>query len=185
MAAYDTLDQKFSILFDWFDRTEDGWLTREDFEQMAAMFTALVRPGDTENRTALRDAFMRWWDVLRDADGVDSEGRVARRTFIDLMRSHVTEPKTFEHVVLPIVDALMSALDTDGSGQLTADEYVRMYDALGVDPATSQPAFRRLDRDGSGAISHAEFRTAIEEFYLSPDPEAPGNWLLGSPLAAG
>ncbi|MFH9422865.1 EF-hand domain-containing protein [Streptomyces sp. NPDC017529] len=181
--AYDALERKFSILFDWFDQTDDGWLTSEDFERMAGLFTAVARPGDQANRTALRAAFVRWWDVLRDAGGVDAEGRVGRQAFIDLMRSHVTDPKTFEHVVLQIVDALMRALDTDGNGRLTADEYVRMYDALGIDPATSTPAFHRLDRDGDGAVSHAEFRTAIEEFYLSPNPEAPGNWLLGSPLA--
>jgi hypothetical protein len=40
-------------------------------------------------------------------------------------------------------------------------------------------AFRRLDRDGSGKITKEEFRTAITEFYLSDDENAPGNWLLG------
>jgi hypothetical protein len=35
-------------------------------------------------------------------------------------------------------------------------------------------------RDGSGELSYAEFRQAIVEFYLSGDPNAPGNWLLGS-----
>ncbi|MFD7665952.1 EF-hand domain-containing protein [Streptomyces sp. NPDC059788] len=185
MTEHDALERKFSILFDWIDRTEDGWLTREDFEQMAGLFTAVARPGDHENRTALREAFGLWWQVLLDAGGADGEGRVGRRAFIDLMRSHVTEPKNFEHVVLAIVDALMRTLDTDRNGVLTADEYVRMYEALDIEPAKSAPAFQRLDRDGDGAISHAEFRTAIEEFYLSADPQAPGNWLLGSPLAPG
>ncbi|MET9295084.1 EF-hand domain-containing protein [Streptomyces sp. NPDC003077] len=181
--AHDITEGKFSILFDWFDRTQDGWLTRDDFEQMAELFTAVARPDDHENRDALREAFTRWWDVLIDAGAGNGEARVGRGAFIGVMRSHVTDPKTFEHVVLPIADALMRALDTDRDGELTTDEYVRMYDALGIDPATSTPAFHRLDRDGNGVISHAEFRTAIEEFYLSPDPEAPGNWLLGSPLA--
>ncbi|MCP5972796.1 hypothetical protein NL361_28560, partial [Klebsiella pneumoniae] len=58
-------------------------------------------------------------------------------------------------------------------------EYVRMYDALGVPPTHSEAAFRLLDRDNDGRLSHAEFRTAITEFYLSTDPKAPGNQLLG------
>ncbi|MFF3276976.1 EF-hand domain-containing protein [Streptomyces chrestomyceticus] len=180
--ATDAFDRKFSILFDWFDRTEDGWLTHEDFEVMAGLFMAVAHPEDHENRAALREAFGRWWEILRDAGGTDEEGRVGRQPFIDLMRSHVTDPKTFEHVVLQIVDALMQALDTDRDGVLTTDEYVRMYEALHIPPETSGPAFQRLDLDGDGVISHAEFRKAIEEFYLSPDPDAPGNWLLGSPL---
>ncbi|MFI6170550.1 hypothetical protein ACIBCN_27465 [Nocardia sp. NPDC051052] len=56
-----------------------------------------------------------------------------------------------------------------------------MYDSLGIDPAHSSDAFRRLDRDGDGSLSYAEFRTAIVEFYLSDDQNAPGNWLLGPP----
>jgi hypothetical protein len=56
-----------------------------------------------------------------------------------------------------------------------------MYDGLGIDPTYSSEAFRRLDRDGDGELSHEEFRAAIVEFYLSDDENAPGNWLLGPP----
>lgn len=177
-------DRKFDILFDWFDHTNDNWLTHEDFEQMAELFTAVARPDDHENRGAMREAFTSWWDLLRDAGVTDAQGRVGRQGFIQVMRSGVTEPKNFEHVIMGIVNALMSALDTDRSNELSAREYVRMYEALGISPETSDAAFRRLDRNGSGSITHAEFRTAIEEFYLSTDPEAPGNWLLGDPLSA-
>ena len=41
-------------------------------------------------------------------------------------------------------------------------------------------AFRYLDRDGDGYLDVAEIVKAVEEFYLSDDPDAPGNWLLGS-----
>ncbi|GAA1299459.1 EF-hand domain-containing protein [Saccharothrix xinjiangensis] len=181
--AQDTTENKFSILFDWFDHTDDDLLTREDFERMAELFTALPRPDDEENKAAMRDAFTGWWELLLDA-GVADDGRVGRQEFIEVMRSSVTSPENFERVVLSIIDALMRALDTDGSGAIELDEYVRMYDSLGINPSTSSAAFRRLDRNGSGSISHAEFRTAIEEFYLSTDADAPGNWLLGSPLRA-
>ncbi|MEV0622277.1 EF-hand domain-containing protein [Nonomuraea sp. NPDC050404] len=181
--AQDPAERKFSLLFDWFDHTDDGWVTRDDFEQMVSLFTALAPPDDQANKDAMRAAFMRWWDLLLSFGAADAQQRVSRERFVSVMRSHVTEPKRFEDVVMPIVDALMSALDTNRSGTLTADEYVRMYDALGIPPATSAPAFERLDRNHSGSISHDEFRTAIEEFYLGTDPQAPGNWLLGSPLA--
>jgi hypothetical protein len=55
-----------------------------------------------------------------------------------------------------------------------------MYTALGIPSTTSSEAFKRLDRDGSGEITHTEFNQALVEFYLSGDPKAPGNWLLGS-----
>ncbi|WP_221358897.1 EF-hand domain-containing protein [Streptomyces beigongshangae] len=182
--AQNSTEQKFTSLFAWFDRTGDGYLTRDDFRQIGEVFAA-VAP-DEDNKSALREAFMLWWDVLDEAGAPDSRGRIERGRFITAMRSHVAaDTKTVERLVMPIIDALMHALDTDGSGTLTADEYVRMYDALDIDPATSAAAFRRLDRDGSGTITHDEFRTAIEEFYLGTDTEAPGNWLLGPPLPPG
>ena len=80
----------------------------------------------------MHETFRRWWDLLVDADAADAGQRVGRPQFLAVMRSHVTHPEHFPDVVLPIADALMRALDTDGSGTLSADEYVRMYDALGI-----------------------------------------------------
>ncbi|HSV67879.1 MAG TPA: EF-hand domain-containing protein [Mycobacteriales bacterium] len=172
-------NQKFNVLFDWFDQNKDGYLTADDFEQMANMFAALAQEQDSANTNAMRTAFQTWWGLLRDSGDVDADGRLTRQEFLNLMKSSVTAPGNFESAVLAIADALMRALDTDSSGTLTTSEYVGMYSALGIPPEHSTAAFHLLDRNGDGEISHDEFRTAIVEFYLSDDPNAPGNWLLG------
>lgn len=173
-------EQKFNYLFDWFDHTRDGYLSREDFEQIADVFARQAPDHAREHRDAILAAFMRWWEVLVAAGAADSGQRVSRERFQAAMRSHIIQDEHFEPIIFGIIDGLMNALD-NGTGQLTFDEYVAMYQALGIPPETSSPAFRKLDRDGSGTISHAEFRTAIDEFYRSDDPEAPGHWLLGNP----
>ena len=175
--------QKFSYVFTWFDQNGDGWLTRDDFERMAGLFTALADEDDQKNKAAMKKAFMNWWDILLEAgDGKPGE-KIGKQEFIGIMFSSVIAPENFENAVGGIADGLIGALDRDGNGSLSREEYVRMYDALGVPPTTSTEAFKRLDRDGSGQISHAEFRQAIVEFYLSSDKDAPGNWLLGSMAA--
>jgi hypothetical protein len=116
-------------------------------------------------------------------DGASGE-KIGKEEFVRIMKSSVIAPENFESAVGGIADGLIGALDRDGNGSLSRDEYVRMYDALGVPPSTSTEAFKRLDRDGSGELSYAEFRQAIVEFYLSGDPNAPGNWLLGAMDAA-
>lgn len=174
-------NQKFSILFDWFDQGRDGYLSQDDFQQLAALFTGLPGGDTSENAQALRDGFEKFGALLFATGDSSGDSRLDREEFIDIMKSSVTAPENFEDTVLTIVDAFMRIVDTSGDGSLYFDEYVRMYDALGVDPAHSSEAFTRLDRDGDGAISHQEFRTAIAEFYLSDDENAPGNWLLGPP----
>ncbi|MBV9142661.1 MAG: EF-hand domain-containing protein [Pseudonocardiales bacterium] len=172
-------DQKFIALFDWFDQGKDGYLTHEDFQQMAELFVALAHEEDQANATAMRDAFERWWELLVTHGATDADGRLTQSEFVKIMKSHVTSPDNFESAVLAIVDALMSAFDTNKDGVLESQEYVQMYSALGIPPEHSSDAFRRLDRDNDGTISHDEFKTAIREFYLSDDENASGNWLIG------
>lgn len=175
--------RKFALVFDWFDRTGDGWLTREDFEQMAKMFKALADEDDEANQTKMEQAFMHWWDVLLQAGDGEPKDKIGKQQFIGIMHSSVIEPETFEKAIGGIADGLMAALDRDGSGTLSREEYVAMYDKIGIPPETSGEAFGRLDRDGSGELSYAEFKQAIFEYYLSSDPDAPGNWLLGDPTS--
>jgi Ca2+-binding EF-hand superfamily protein len=172
-------DQKFIALFDWFDQGKDGYLTHEDFQRMAELFVALAREEDQANATAMRDAFQRWWELLVTHGDTDADGRLTQPEFVRVMKSHIISPENFESAVLAIADALMATLDTNKDGVLESQEYVQMYRALGIPPEHSSDAFRRLDRDGDGTISHEEFRTAIREFYLSDDENASGNWLIG------
>ena len=102
-------NQKFNVLFDWFDQGKDGYLTAGDFEQMADMFAALAQEHDTANANAMRAAFELWWTLLRDLGDADADGRVTRPEFLDLMESSVTNPDNFESAVLAIADALREA----------------------------------------------------------------------------
>jgi Ca2+-binding EF-hand superfamily protein len=175
--------QKFSSLFGWFDQGGDGKLSHDDFQAMIGLFTRLVPAGDHANEAGIRNAFEEWWQLLLKHGDSDGDGQVSQQEFITVMEANVTAPEHFERAVLAIIDSLMKALDTNGNGVLSRDEYVRMYSALGVPPHHSGEAFNKLDRDGDGVISQEEFRMAISEFYLSADPNAPGNWLIG-PIGA-
>ena len=172
--------KKFSFVFTWFDQNGDGWLTRDDFEKMAGMFTALAAEDDEKSKTAMKKAFMHWWGLLLEAGDATSGEKIGQQEFIRIMGSSVIAPENFENAVGRIADGMIGALDRDGSGSLAQEEFVRMYDVVGVPPSTSTEWFKRLDRDSSGELSYAEFRQAIVEFYLSSDPNAPGNYLLGS-----
>ena len=148
------------------------------------MFKALAAEDDEANKTAMEKAFMFWWETLLEAENGEPADRIGRQQFIGIMYSSVIEPETFENAIGGIADGLIAALDTDGTGGLSQQEYVRMYEALGIPQETSSEAFWRLDRDGSGEITNAEFRQALFEYYLSADENAPGSWLLGAPVPA-
>lgn len=175
--------QKFSILFDWFDQDRDGQLSQGDLQATAKVFAQVARDEDHTNVAAIHAAFGQWWQLLLEHADTDGDGQVSREEFVTAMQDSVTAPEHFESAVMAIADAVMNAADTNTDGVLSRDEYVAMYEVLGVSPEHSVPAFARLDVDGDGVISHHEYRTAIVDFYLSTDPDAPGNYLLG-PVAA-
>ncbi len=178
-------NQKFSLLFDWFDQDGDGQLTQGDLRATATVFAAVATDGNDgdngndTNVTAIHAAFERWWQLLLRHADTDGDGQVSRQEFTTTMEANVTTPEHFEGAVMAIADAVMDAADTDGDGVLSRDEYIRMYSVLGVPPEHTGPAFALLDLDGNGVISLDEFRGAIADFYLSNDPDAPGNFLLG------
>ncbi|MFI1942777.1 EF-hand domain-containing protein [Streptomyces virginiae] len=175
----DVKNQKFSTLFDWFDQDHDGQLTEGDLRATAKVFAQVARDEDHTNVHAIHTAFEQWWQLLLQHADTNRDGQVSRQEFITTMEASVTTPQHFESAVMAIADAVMNAADTDTDGVLSRDEYIRLYEALGVAPEHSGPAFAILDLDGDGVISHDEYRTAIVDFYLSDDPEAPGNYLLG------
>jgi len=175
----DLQDKKFSYVFNWFDQNGDGFVTQEDIEKMSHLFSLLAEENDQKNKDAMNQGFMNWWNLLLDAREDKMSEKIAKQEFIRIMHAVVIAPNNFEKAVGNIVDGLLGALDRDGSGTLSQDEYVGMYKALGIPPSTSSEAFKRLDRNGDGQISREEFNQALSEYYLSADPNAPGNWLLG------
>src|SRR5205085_4508533 len=84
-----------------------------------------------------------------------------------------------EETVVPLMRAVLDLSDTDESSTLDRSEFARLMGVFGVPESDSADTFTKIDRDGDGAISFAEFIEAGEEFYRSTDPESAGNTLFG------
>jgi Ca2+-binding EF-hand superfamily protein len=179
MSTQSLQDQKFSYVFNWFDQNRDGFVTKEDIDKMCHAFSLLAADSDQKHKDAINLGFTTWWDLLLDAREDKTNEKISKQEFIRIMHTVIIAPQNFDKAVGSIVDGLLGALDRDGSGTLSQSEYMSMYTALGIPESTSGDAFKRLDRNSDGQISHEEFTQAINEYYLSADPNAPGNFLLG------
>jgi Ca2+-binding EF-hand superfamily protein len=74
---------------------------------------------------------------------------------------------------------LFDCVDTDGDGQIAAEEFADWLCGHGVDRPNAIESFRRMDRKGAGTMSKDDIKVCVVEFFTSQDPEAPGNWLHG------
>ena len=72
----------------------------------------------------------------------------------------------FAELVAPTIRAIVEVLDTDGDGEVSPTEMVKWFDAIGLEGAVAENAFRLLDTDGTGKLSVNELVDAVRDYHL-------------------
>ncbi|RKT56618.1 EF-hand domain-containing protein [Saccharothrix australiensis] len=171
--ASDLQKRKSAIVFSAMDSNDDGCLERADFEALTDRWVALRRGDGGEDR--LRELMMTWWDTLRAASDGNSDERV---TFDELL-SVVDNLGTMLDLVVATAESMFEAVDEDGDGEISAEEYGRMIRAWTGRETPTDAAFARLDLNGDGHVSKGEFARHWVEFWAGDDEDAPGTHVFG------
>jgi Ca2+-binding EF-hand superfamily protein len=177
--------QKSHHYFDLIDQDEDGFINGEDFEIQAEQLADERELAD-DDEEALREQMMGWWRQLCAAADANDDDRVSRdewEEFWDAIQAPVEEGT--EEQKAQMMESLERAgkvtfrtIDATGSGEISEEEYASWLTAWGA--SGSSEAFDALDRAGDGHLTEEDIVEATKEFYLSNDPDAPGNMLYGS-----
>ena len=176
--------QKSHHYFDLIDRDEDGFIDGEDFKLQANRL-ADRRDLDDEDRDALKNQMLGWWEQLCNTADANEDDQVSREEwdrFWEAINATVEDGTDEEEAQM--LESLERAakvtfrtIDTTDSGEITESEYEDWLAAWGAEG--SDEAFDRLDRDDTGALSEEDLVKATKEFYLSNDADSPGNSLYG------
>lgn len=176
------LDRRLSRRFKTYDRDEDGYIERSDFEQAAARTTAAFGLSDDDLRAKqFHEHLLGVWDHLSAVTDADDDGRISLAEYkTGFAKGLLGRPEAFDDVYVPYLDALMAVADHNGDGQLDADEHVRWSKALmDVPEPVARSVHARLDHDGDGLIGTEDLLAAMRAYYFSEDLDGPGAWLLG------
>ena len=172
------LERRFAL----FDVSENGVLDKDDFELAAQRVARAFRrvPGMRGYR-GIRSSHLQQWQHLQAAMDADGDGNITKDEYIAAMTSKVIEdPTGYDQVIRPSIEAMLDIADVNHDNQLDPEEFVRMLGAYSVPAEDAAAVFARLDRDDSGYLTRDEIDLAFEEFFLSDDADAPGNWLFGA-----
>jgi Ca2+-binding EF-hand superfamily protein len=174
-------ERKASYYFELIDEDGNGLIEVSDFALRAQRLAEVQNLSGDRDREALRQEVLAWWDHICTVADFDGDARVSLPEWKAYWRSIQRSAERGELDTLQTLEraarGTLRAIDRDGTGRVTEAEYDDWLAAWGVDE--SAEAFRRLDRGGKGFLTEADLIVAVQEFYLSGDPEAPGNALYG------
>ncbi len=172
--------RKLTRAFQNYDYNKDGFVERRDYEQAAqGIADHLGLPSGSEVREKHTVEFMAGWEQIRQVADQDGDDRVTLDEFLTVNEFVLSHREIFERLILGTAENLMSWQDKDKDGRVSWDEFLGSVLVFGQTQAEAEEAFRHLDRDADGYLDKEEWLRNTEEFFLSDDPDAPGNWLLG------
>ena len=172
--------RKLGRLFDAMDVNGDGQVGRTDFvhrvNALARMRGWLATSASYERN--LRTALSEWQNIRETAD-VDDDARVSREEFLHYADVFLGDREAIRAYARGDVQLMFDAMDTDGDGRITIDEYRTYLETCGLNRAGAASFFAHADLDEDGRVSRAEMTHAVEEYLVSDDPAAAGNYLFG------
>ncbi len=172
--------RKLAHMFSILDQNGDGQIDRRDFVGRVEALAELREwpPGSPEFGRNLQFA-LEEWQHLRESADTDDNGAVTREEFLRYGDVYLDDRQAVRAYARGDAQLLFDAMDTDRDGKVTLDEYRRYLEVCGVGSSAADAFFMHADLDLDGAITRVEMAHAVEEFLLSEDPTAGGNYLFG------
>ncbi|HRI64656.1 MAG TPA: arginase family protein [Polyangium sp.] len=128
---------EFQRIFNMFDTSGNGQLTKREIKDALEVLGAQIAPDDAQ---ALLGR-------------VEAEGSVGPAAFVEWMSGR----KDFD--IGQDLRWIFDLIDVDGSGTISRDEFAELARCLskGKTPEEVDAAVKKIDRDGNGVVSFAEF----------------------------
>ena len=163
------------------DQDKNGVLEENDFKEISESLCVLwgYKPGTPDYKHVMEIGYNNWklfQQFFEKQGGTANEQQFL--SFFEAMLSPGGEA-VYEKFVLKSMGNIFDSFDHNGDGVISINEYSDMFMCYHIPIKYSAKAFIKLDRNGDDSITKQELLKAINEFFKSNDPDAPGNWLFG------
>eukprot|EP00914_Ancora_sagittata_P001760 GHVO01004200.1.p1 GENE.GHVO01004200.1~~GHVO01004200.1.p1 ORF type:complete len:523 (+),score=99.29 GHVO01004200.1:36-1604(+) len=158
--------------------------TVEETQQLTGIFRKLDKNGDGQlDRDELKEGYkllmkMKGVDVSKlDEEAVEAEIEQVLQS-VDFDQNGYLEYSEFVTVamdrkVLMSRDRLRRAFnvfDTDGSGKISSDELLKLFEAYDIGRTECENIIREIDTDGDGEVDFEEFALMLKKLTMNTDP---------------
>ncbi len=176
--------RKLTRRFHLYDTGRTGVLRWSDMERMLENVLELSGWSmDAPQRQKFLLQARTGWQLMTTAADENFDGEVSLEEWLgfyeELFSKADHEPGQLPPWLLAMSDLSFDAMDSDGDGTISFEEYRAIVKAWGVGDSDPTECFERIDTDGNGTISKEEWRQLNVDFYLGDDPKAASTWLWG------
>jgi len=161
------------------DLDKDGVLRQDDFARLGQQIAEQMQAQGSARAAEIVQGFISVWEAYARPADKDGDNAVTFDEFAETYEAFRQNADAREQDV-GLTTPLFSAIDTNGDGRISEQEYAAYLKPMGVSAAEAETAFQHLDRDSDGFISGDELAVASWEYWNSEDRSAPGNWFFGS-----
>ncbi len=173
--------KKITKMFNALDTNGNGFITLDDFIAQFERFAGQQKlESGTPEYNALRAEQIKQWTSLQLVADANNDGEVTVDEFINYADRVVNNPDAFESYMVGGAEAYFNALDKNGDGTLSLEEF-KGFSALSNpgeakgQEANHEEVFKSIDVNGNGKISRDEFLNLFRESVLSDNINSTGN----------
>ncbi|MCY0930304.1 EF-hand domain-containing protein [Streptomyces sp. H27-H1] len=179
----DLLDRKLDRAFAHLDVNEDRVIDEHDIIGLGSrLLSALGESATSPKADQVMGGLVDFWQELFTELDLDRDGKVTPEEYKQGMtRLYAQGGPAYDRSFRPMVQAILTIVDTDGDGVISPAEFHKAQEAFDtrLSQADAEALFRRIDADGDGTLTVDELLGAVREYYTGTEEDAPGNLLFG------
>ncbi|XP_068217633.1 sarcoplasmic calcium-binding protein [Palaemon carinicauda] len=168
--------QKMRTHHQMMDVNKDGVVSWDDFEALVRKFSQFGHLSEKEIGR-FTDALRHVWEEEWGASG-DPYVFIGQEQFLSQME-HVVNTKDLRKRVASPLPYFFKAVDRDGSGEISLEEFKMFYSCLGLSDKDAEESFAAIDLNSDGKLSRKEFVKLGRDFFLTEDETRPSKLFWG------
>lgn len=172
--------KKLTYFFHTFDADKNGFLEKSDFDKIVKGFAEAYNiTQGSETYQYISSTYAKRWDDLSKKADTNADNKVSLDEWLSSQDKLLNDSKS-DFLWLRIASMFLEIQDVDKDGSISVEEYKTMYKIHGIgNESLAAEIFAKLDFDGDGKISKNDAMNLVADFYLSDNPQAPGNLFFG------
>ncbi len=172
--------RKLTRYFNCIDHNAKGYFTIEDVDAIAIRLAQGKQiPLDSDVFELIREGIRAIWSNARLYGFSQDPDKVTLSDWLVHEANILSKEEMVEGYMKKISRDVFDLVDTQGKGVIDEKQYCLLMESFAVEPGITNWCFRQMDTMNKGFLVREEFVRIVEDFHLSEDRSAPGNYLFG------